>query len=75
VASNYYATLQSGNREAESIFDSARGLNGTPSTAVLPGREVRWEEGYTVKDPADLVYQVQPSFDHEATYFVTKAGG
>lgn len=67
----FYATVQSGNTEAEQIFDSANGLNGSPSTAVLPGRETTFKIGFGVADPADLVMEVAPGFEYDAAIFTT----
>jgi hypothetical protein len=52
-----YITLQSGNAEAEQIFDSENGLNGSPSTTLLEGREAKYDIGFTVKNPKDLVME------------------
>jgi Protein of unknown function (DUF2510) len=65
------ASVQSGNLEAEEVFDSGSGLQGTPSTTVLPGREVRFQIGYGVADPADLVLQITPGFDYERAIYVS----
>lgn len=59
-ATLFYITLQSGNEEAPEIFDSEKGIEGSPSTKVLDGREAKWKIAYNVKDPADLVLEVQP---------------
>lgn len=71
-SSNWYGTVQSGNREASTIFDTDHGLDGAPMTSILPGREGVWDEGYTVLDPTDLVYEVAPSWDHQTVFFVTR---
>lgn len=64
-------SMQSGNREAQEIFDSPR-LEGAPETTLLPGREVEFESGWNVKDSRDLVLEVSPTFDHEPMYFTTE---
>jgi hypothetical protein len=68
--SGIYGTLASGGGEAEAVFDTDNGLEGSPVTAVLPGKSVTWSEGYGVADPADLTFQIAPSFEHEAALFV-----
>lgn len=68
--SGLYATMSSGGREAVQSFDSELGLAGQPQTQVLPGRSVTWSEGWGVADPADLTYQIAPSFEYEAALFV-----
>lgn len=56
----FHATVQSGNKEAESVFDTGNGLEGAPSTTLLPGREAVWAIGFAVSDPDDLVMEVSP---------------
>jgi hypothetical protein len=65
-----YGTISSGGQEGEAVFDTDNGLNGTPTTPVLPGKSITWSEGYGVADPADLTFQVAPGFEHEAALFV-----
>ena len=62
---DFYQTLQSGNAEAEEVYDSENGFNGTPSTTVLPGREAEWKVGYAVKDPNSLVMEINVDFEFE----------
>jgi hypothetical protein len=63
-------TVQSGNAEGSAVFDTDAGLEGAPMTSVLPGREVSWIVGYGVADPADLVVQLAPSWDHDDAIFI-----
>ena len=65
------SSLQSGTSEGEQVFDSANGLEGPPSTTVLPGREVTFVIGYAVADPEDLVLQITPGFIYAEAIFVT----
>ncbi len=67
----FSTTMQSGNTEASQVFDSEQGVGGSPSTPVLPGREVVFRQAYGVNDPADLVMQVSPSFDHDPAIFTS----
>lgn len=67
----FSTSLQSGNAEAEQVFDTAQGLNGTPTTAILPGRETQFVIGFGVNDPADLVLEVTPSFDYDSAFFTS----
>lgn len=67
----FHADAQSGNAEAEQIFDSAGGLSGSPSTVLLPEREVTFPVGFSVTDPADLVMQIRPGFDYKDAIFVS----
>lgn len=64
----FQATLQDGEAEADSVFDSAKKLKGAPNTKLLPGRTVKWLVGYGV-DTKDLVMEVTPDFEHEAVIF------
>lgn len=51
---------QIGNTEAEQIFDTENGLDGSPSTSVLPGREVTYKVGFAGTDAENLVVEYQP---------------
>lgn len=67
-------TVQSGNTEAQQIFDSENKLEGTPSTKVQPGRESTFRVGFSVSDPNDIVMDVNPqdSFDRGDVTYTTK---
>lgn len=67
----FTTTLQSGDAEAEEIFDSEKDINGGPSTKLLPGREVVFAIAYNVKDPKDLVLEVRPDFALDSAFFVS----
>lgn len=67
----FATTLQSGNREASKIFDSANGVGGSPNTPTLPGRESAFRVAYAVTDPADIVMQVSPGFDYKKIIFTS----
>lgn len=64
-------TLQSGSREAQEVFDLENEVGGWPEGLLLDGREVSYDVGFGVDDPADLVLQISPSWDHEPAIFVT----
>lgn len=64
----FMSSLQSANEEASEVYDSAR-LKDRPSTKLLNGREVKFKIAYGVKDPADLVLEVTPDFEHEAALY------
>lgn len=66
-----FTTLQSGNEESEEIFDTDSGLEGSPMTPVLPGREVTFDIGYGVNNMKDLVLNVSPSFTTESVLFTS----
>lgn len=65
----FNATMQSSNVEADQIYDSAKKLEGAPSTTILPKRESSFQLGFTVADKKDLVLEVAPSWDHESVIF------
>ncbi len=50
--------MQSNNKEAEDVFDAENGLEGSPSTKLLKGRESEWEVGFAVANPKDMVMEV-----------------
>lgn len=67
----WFGTLQSGNVEAEKVYDSEQ-LGDEPTTTLLPGREAAFKVGYAVADPADLVFEVTPGMiDYEAAIFTS----
>ena len=55
-----YATVQSANVEASTVYDSENGLDGGPSTKLLKGREAKWQVAFGVEDPKDLVMEINP---------------
>jgi hypothetical protein len=61
----FTTTAQSGNIEAEQIYDSENDVNGGLDTTLLPGREAVFKIGYSVANPADIVLEVSPDFEHE----------
>ena len=67
----FTTTVQSGTAEGSRVFDGASGLGGSPSTALLAGREVTFKIGYGVADPADIVMEVRPGFDYDSAIFTT----
>lgn len=66
-----YPTVQSANVEATTVYDSDAGLGGPPSTTLLPGREAVFAVGFGVNDPADLVMEIAPSWDHQPAIFTS----
>lgn len=65
----FTASLQSGNTEADEVFDE--GLEGAPMTKLLNGREAKFQIGFGVADPKDLVLEVSPSFEHDSALFTS----
>ncbi|MGA4507262.1 hypothetical protein ACQB6R_06060 [Propionibacteriaceae bacterium G1746] len=64
----FYATLQSSNEEAPQVYDSEK-LGNRPSTKLLNSREVKFKIAFAVKNPADLVMEVRPDFEHNAALY------
>jgi hypothetical protein len=64
-------TMSSAGKECEEIFDTDNGLDGSPSTTLLPGRVVSYSMGFGVSDQRDLVLEFTPDFDHDAAVFST----
>lgn len=66
----FTSTVQSSNQEGDEVFDSERGLEGSPETKLLNGREVTFTVGYGVADPSDIVMEVSPDMlDHDSVMF------
>jgi hypothetical protein len=61
----------SASQEATQIFDSENGLNGAPSTTILPGASTSYEVGFNVADPAQIVLDVQGGFDFATATFTS----
>jgi len=53
-----YVNVQSRNEEAHHLFDSLSGLKGPPDTKVLKGRKTKFDVGFGVADPKDVVMEV-----------------
>lgn len=56
-ASLTYATLQSADTESTEVFDTDGGIDGSPMTKVLPGRQTKYSIAFGVNDPKDLVME------------------
>ena len=69
----FIASVQSGDREGEQIFDSENGFSGTPSTAILNGRQSTFTIGFSASDAKDIVMEVRPGFDYDSAYFTSSA--
>lgn len=66
----FTTTLQSSNKEGDEVFDSGGGIEGAPSTTLLNGREAKFEIAYGLADPDDIVLEVSPSFEHNASVYL-----
>ncbi len=66
----FYATVQSGDMESDAVFDSENGITSSPTTKLLNGRKSTFRVGFGVKDPKDVVMEVQPGYDYDSVLFV-----
>ncbi|MBM7503899.1 DUF2510 domain-containing protein [Agromyces aurantiacus] len=70
------STLSSGGTEATRIIDvGAEGgqVGIPPTTPILPGESITWQEAWSVADAGSLTMQTAPSFSYETVVF-TNAG-
>lgn len=68
-----YITMQSNNKEAEQVFETENGLDSSPSTKLLKGRESKWDVGFGVANPKDMVIKValQDNFECPSIIYST----
>lgn len=66
----FYITAQSNDKEAEEILDSERGINGSPTTSLLPGRQSRYKVVFGVDNPDDIVldYSLNDALHEDVTF-------
>lgn len=64
--------VTSGGREGDEIYDDRVG--GSPISSILPGRTVTFTVAYGVDDPADVVVEFAPTWDHQDAYWTTAGG-
>lgn len=70
-----YSQVLSGGKEGSGVFDSGNPLGeilGPPSLLLQPGQSISWLEGWSVADPADISFQIAPSFDYATAIFSLK---
>jgi hypothetical protein len=53
-----YVSVESSNEEAHHLFDSLSGLKGPPDTKVLKGRKTKFDVGFGIADPKNVVMEV-----------------
>lgn len=53
-------TASSGEAEASPVFDAEKGIDTPPTTAVRPGKSVKWSVVFNVADADDVLVQVTP---------------
>ncbi len=64
----FHVSAQSGNTEASAIYDSGN-IGSTPTTKLLPGREVTFKVAFSVADPGDIVMEVRPDITHDEVLY------
>jgi hypothetical protein len=67
-----FGTVSSGGAEAKSIIDIGNPIGDigqVPTTAILPGKTVKWLEAYSLADPKTVTYQIAPAFKYEKAIF------
>lgn len=69
---SFYSTGSAGGREADRIFDSAQNIGSASSTTLLPGDSTTFDMAFAVADPADIVLEVSPDWEHEDIIFTNK---
>ncbi|TFD74748.1 hypothetical protein [Cryobacterium fucosi] len=62
-----YSTASSGGAEASKIYDGD--IGSSPNTVILPGQTITYSEAYSVNDPAQIVFQIKPSFEYDDAIF------
>lgn len=62
---------QSGDSEAKFVADIEQGVGDTPSTKLLPGRQAKWKQAFTINKPNDLVIELSnmTDFNNESVMY------
>lgn len=68
---DFQASVQSGDTEAEHVYDPAKGVSGAPSTQIPTRGETKLSLAFAVPDPADLTVLVAPGLDYESVPFTS----
>jgi hypothetical protein len=67
-----FASANSGGKVASSIADLANNIGLSPSTSLLAGQTVQWQEAFSVADVNDITFQITPDFLHDKAIFDSK---
>lgn len=59
-------SVQSSDVEADEIFDSANGFEGSPDTKLLNGRQSKYKVAFGVTNPKDIVFEFAPGFEYNS---------
>ncbi len=69
--SSFSASMQSATTEEQQVYDSANGIGGSPTTTLLPGREIQFRMAFGATNPDDLVLEVTPGFEYGSAIFTS----
>lgn len=64
-----YGTASSGGVEAAGVFDYDQGVTLPPTTAILAGQTIKWQQAYSVADPANITLQISAGFEYDDAIF------
>jgi hypothetical protein len=64
-----YATASSGGVEAPGIFDTSENVGFPPTTAILPGQTIKWNQAFSTADPAAITLEVSVGFEYDDVIF------
>lgn len=53
-----YGTASSGGVDAPGVFDTSANIGFAPTTAVLVGQTIKWQQAYSVLDPANITMEI-----------------
>lgn len=67
-----YEGVSSGGKESRAIFDTGNevgDLGTPPSNVILPGGTVEWFVAYSVADPENILFQIEPDPFYDTVVF------
>ena len=62
------ASASSAGTEASSIFDTSNNVGFPPTTTVLPGGTIKWNQAWSVADPNNIVLELNVGFDKNVIF-------
>jgi len=69
--SSFSTTASTGDRDAEEVYDSAKGIGGAPESKILPGRSKNFDIAYGIDKGEDFVLEVAPDYDYEEALYAS----
>ncbi len=69
---SFYGSISSGGVEASKIYDMDNpvgDVNFAPTTAILPGQTISWNEAWSIADPASITVDFFVGFGYENAIF------